>query len=431
MTILASLPKIAGGACAAGAVLFFAGPALPDPAAAAAVTAALAPLSKDAAKAVACAASWPTQWQPGVSAAAADATLGPAVQALVAQINQDQGALSAVLKQNAADRQAQNQRCAQASVLCLDAMGQLLPGEEIRTLVAGDVLQVDVIGNADAVSKDRVHLHFIVTVSNDSITDAPLRVGAAKPAAAPGPAPPTDIVDCLKKADADIAGPQLQAAKKDARTVLTTAASDAIVPGDTALTILFTRDPATALPGIDADAISVRHTFDVDPGKYVVDFGVMLPVTLDRSVQAVPDLASGQRRLYVKYNARINPAFVINVYPAKRDKGRISSWDNSKRIPDNLWGFQLGMGLDFASHPFGELYGGLLCTPVTGISLSFGLALVNEQILHANDSEGMYLPRGQTYTPDTQYMPWPYGGVSATLDFLDLIHTGVQRAQKF
>jgi hypothetical protein len=89
------------------------------------------------------------------------------------------------------------------------------------------------------------------------------------------------------------------------------------------------------------------------------------------------------------------------------------------------------MGLDFASHPFGELYGGLLCTPVTGISLSFGLALVNEQILHANDSEGMYLPRGQTYTPDTQYMPWPYGGVSATLDFLDLIHTGVQRAQKF
>jgi hypothetical protein len=53
---------------------------------------------------------------------------------------------------------------------------------------------------------------------------------------------------------------------------------------------------------------------------------------------------------------------------------------------------------------------------------------VDEQVFPKGVSDGMLLSKGATFTPEQQFMPYPYLGFSVTLDFLDIIRGGYASA---
>jgi hypothetical protein len=350
------------------------------------------------------------------------ADLSTLTAAVDAAISGQQTTMAALRDRNKAAADAQAQRCSDNLVLCVDDMGHVDSIDALPLLAPADVLQVDVVGTAaDAASL--YSLHFNVKQVNESVT-APLAGTAPQTGQNPNvrteTTTPADVLNCLNNAF----NIQQQAAKNDAPAVLASAKTDPIDASDLSITVWVVRQPSAAGA---KDGFTTSYEMNVDPGRYYVDLGVMIPFTVDRSIQTVTDIASGQNRLAVKWNARIVPAFVINIYPGGRARGRVSSGDGPN-ISANLWGIQAGTGLAFTNRPFGEFYLGGLLTPISGLSFSIGAALINEQVLRTGEVTGMLLRPGATYTPDTRYMLWPYVGFSATLDFLDVLRQGVARA---
>jgi hypothetical protein len=394
------------------------GAATPDPRVLASITTALAAPGLEA-----CATAWATG-QSAITTADAAQSLASAIQTPISDINKDQATLTALSQKNAALSDAETQRCQQDLVVCLDENGKV--DDVVPTLVPGDVLNVDVVGFESHVAKSRVHLHFSLKSLNASILAPPTSSSSAPANAAPKnaaeeapPPDPTKVVACLTDVDQGIQKAIAVQTTQGPKIALATGSGGPVSASDTGVTVTFVRDAAGA-GSTDKVTAAATNTIqlEVNPGQYAVDFGVMVPFTVDRQVQAVADLASGQERISSKWNARIVPAFVINAYPGGRARGRVFSAHSS-----DLWGFQFGTGLNFASHPFGEFYGGVLFTPISGMSVSIGGALVNEQVTQSGQSVGMYLPAGTSYSPSSQYMFWPYLGLSASLDFLDMLRT--------
>jgi hypothetical protein len=325
---------------------------------------------------------------------------------------------------------ADQEGCSGSNALCLREDGSCVDRGSGSTCGArvssGQSLVVRVLGWPGLVAAGRVHVSFTVYARNESLTtpSAPTTFAAKL---AP---PPTDLGHIVAL---------IQAAGAQSPALLATATSPAPAATDDFVRVVFSRDAdpesATLPPALSptatddpAMATSAVRDVSVNPGTYYLDFGLMLPLTLDQSVVATPDISTGERTLSVRTDARIVPAFVINAYPGGRLRSRVSSFCNGPLHCAASWlGMQLGVGVGSPNHPpAGELYLGSLFTPISGLSFSSGLALVNQQIYPATYHDGAILPAGATLTPATHWYAEPYVGFSASLDLLTLILNAFQ-----
>lgn len=199
-----------------------------------------------------------------------------------------------------------------------------------------------------------------------------------------------------------------------------TAPTDALVHW---ILVTYTWTPASGVPTNQTFKIGVDH------GKYYLEIGLLVPVVIQgsRTVAAttVPG-TGGEKRLTVNSDTAVTPALALNVFPWGRRNGCVSVGCGDEFRAGDLFGFQFAVDLDL-KHAFDRFYGGLVLEPVSGFSLSLGVAAVKGEFVPQNYAAGMVVPSGETFTPDTKYTPRPYFGLTLTNEVLTTI-TGAARA---
>ncbi len=218
--------------------------------------------------------------------------------------------------------------------------------------------------------------------------------------------------DGLKKEKAGIAtvpGPEVL--KEIAYTVPST-------PDVAAVEVLFSRK--------GEKTVSERYEVPVAHGKYYVDIGVLIPIVPDGRREIVQTLipgTGGERRLSVREDWQVEAAVALNVFPCGR---RRALWSAFQQISGDtvcdLFGLQVGVDLDF-KNAFQRIYAGVTLEPVAGLGAGFGVAIVRGQFLPPGYADGMVIPRGETFTPQTEYMVRPYIGITLSTDILTSLST--------
>jgi hypothetical protein len=196
------------------------------------------------------------------------------------------------------------------------------------------------------------------------------------------------------------------------------------VPDETGLTSLRISYKRTFSDG--RTAIASNRAVDVDHGKYYIEVGILAPIVYrgQRTVGTtkVPG-TGGERSVTVTEDWAVKPALALNVFPAGRRRGLISSFQNPGcRTFGDLLGLQAAVDLDFTK-AFERMYFGAVIEPVAGLSANLGLALVRGQELPRGVAEGMLVPKGETVDPATKYMPRFYFGFTLTTDILNTVAT--------
>lgn len=231
-----------------------------------------------------------------------------------------------------------------------------------------------------------------------------------------------DITDLKKKVDDLKAALAVEVAKH--RVTLTE-----IVTSDTASTwmdIRYRADKKISETETQKDYVSRGHVVRVRQGRYFIELSVGLAFVLGgkRTVGPVAEIGSGEQRLTIKRDLLISPTFNVNWFILGRERNRVSIVPTDPAAGCDwrgLLGLQFGTTLNLANRALNEWYIGLVLEPVTGFSMSAGLAAVKGEFLPAGTYEGQLIPRGTSFTPDTKYMPKGYFGVSVSLDILDTI----------
>lgn len=173
-------------------------------------------------------------------------------------------------------------------------------------------------------------------------------------------------------------------------------------------------------------AVSERYEVPVAHGKYYVDIGVLIPIVPDGRREIVQTLipgTGGERRLSVREDWQVEAAVALNVFPCGR---RRALWSAFQQISGDtlcdLFGLQVGVDLDF-KNAFQRIYAGVTLEPVAGLGAGFGVAIVRGQFLPPGYADGMVIPRGETFTPQTEYMVRPYIGITLSTDILTSLST--------
>lgn len=185
-------------------------------------------------------------------------------------------------------------------------------------------------------------------------------------------------------------------------------------------------------------ALQVRVTFDsepvfaqnvvVDHGRYYVRAGVLFTIVPNgvREVHQQPQ-PSGETTLGIEREAHAGVALALNIYPFGRQAGEISPFRHNANWQAfrQTIGVQVGVGLDFTEVD-DELYAGVLFEPITGVALSTGLALVENQYLPPGFPPSASVSPGRSPPPAREVKTLrPYLGLSVTTGLLTTL-TGLR-----
>jgi hypothetical protein len=162
-------------------------------------------------------------------------------------------------------------------------------------------------------------------------------------------------------------------------------------------------------------AASRQYRREVDHGRYYLEVGLLVPVVFGGTRTVTPTLlpgTGGQQRLTVSSDSIVTPALALNIFPGGRRNGRVAA--SGYR---DLWGVQFAVDLDL-KHAFDRFYIGLALEPIAGLSFNAGLATVKGQYVPGGYAANMIVAKGETFTPDSVYMPRPYLGLTVTNEIL-------------
>lgn len=286
-------------------------------------------------------------------------------------------------------------KCTEANVVCLDSAGGFFKGMEPdalpEKLAAGRTLTVKVIGSGTAgrIEFETVgHLVHLIRTNKD-------RDGTnATP-------PPCNLL--LSEA---------WTAPKDAQTAQ----------------VEFRYCPDKA------DGCGPTHTIDIEYGRYAMEFGLLIPFVLqgDQRVRSAPVPGSDERRLVVDRDVLIKPVIMINVYPFCRPWNATSACGRSEtdifiRERHNWLGIQAGRELAFDDLTQGW-YGGLFLSPIAGLGLSGGAALIRAEHLDGGYRVGDLAPADLPKTERT--ITRLYFGFTVSLEIFDTLRSLAANARK-
>lgn len=262
-------------------------------------------------------------------------------------------------------------------------------------------------GDYEPPGKLREGLSWIVRVAGKDEEPAPdfdLKVGEIKSADQLFASPPAAAAPAGKKGPA--AAPMFMILKE----VTAVAPTSADV---TSLEVLFTRKDKTGTPR--------RFEVPVDHGKHYLDVGVMIPLVFSGKreiVQTPIPGTGGEKRLSLQSELDVSPALVLTVYPFGRRRGLWSAFQRpGAETVSDLFGLQFGVDVDL-KNAFDRIYAGVSLMPIAGLGIGVGAAFVKGDFFPAGYSDGILLPKGETFTPNREYMIQPYLGFTLSTEIL-------------
>jgi len=260
--------------------------------------------------------------------------------------------------------------CSDRTVVCVDATGFPVPGEERNPkLQIGDTLTVRLFGPDSCAS--------VLTVRTDSeLSDttlfSPAAAGAKVAAAAPPPAPPPTLVKLAET------------------KVVVSQQTDAV-------NVVIARTDKSNL-SIDGVRLTVMHP------RYLLDVGLLVPFTYPYrqvNTQRMP----GVTDQVIRQESTIHPsaAITLNLFPfGQFSQARFSGYHGL--------GLQVGIGADLRKVD-DEFYFGPIWEIVPGAGLSFGLSLLRMDGLQPDYPAGSLVDPNDV-PKDTSLKPGMYFGFS-------------------
>lgn len=323
---------------------------------------------------------------------------------------------------------AAQESCPRASLLCLDGDGLPLAGDGLPPRVAaGARIDVKVIG-----CRAKQALYRVV---EESV------VGRERLFRETSASPPESLAGKRRPGECS---PEV------IESFRVTVPTDARM---STFSVVFTREGAAAADGTRKVERRESYSAQIDHGRYYLDIGVLFPVVVggERRVVAEETDAPETTRLRVREDLDVFPALMLHVFPGGRDLAAISSFKvgacqgtsafsgatdcrahRHRRRAANALGLQVGVELDFRR--FDRYFFGGLFEPVSGLSISAGLALTRLEYIRRGFADGAEVPTPMTKTSEGEvdlsrytersWAPRFYVGV--TLSF-DIVRTLAER----
>ena len=289
---------------------------------------------------------------------------------------------------------AQENRCADLQILCLDVHGHPLLGDDLPDPLLPDAhLKTIVIGKSELDAKD-----FSLKVAGQQSLETLFQRAPTENAAGTDGAP--------------------------AYVVLATNEFD--VPARVSrVKLTFQYNPK------GGDAERRDYVFDVERERYFLEVGLALPFVYkgERRLVANSVPGTGERTLGVEQDWSKQVAIMLNFFPFGGRQSDLIWVGNDPKWAASLIGFQIGHSLDIKD-PLDRWYAGLVLEPIAGLSLNGGAVLVQGEFVKPNQRLGMLLTPGQSPDADTHAMFRFYAGVTLTLDIVNTISTAITESGK-
>lgn len=312
--------------------------------------------------------------------------------------------------------------CERGSLLCVDPEGRALAGDRLPAAVApGARIDVKVIG-----CKPTSEAVFRFSAEGAGDGEQLFRAATPEPAVQGKKAMVPCQPEVLARGDV--------AVSTDVRV--------------RTFSLVITREGAPGADGRRPLEIREVHAAQIHHGRYYLDIGVLFPFVVggERRVVAEETGAAGTTRLRVQEDLDVFPALMLHVFPGGRDLAAISSFKVGAVCPGprrfdrpsscraalhrrraaNALGLQVGVELDLKQRDR-YFFGGIF-EPVSGLSLSAGLAVTRLEYVRRGFAEGDTVPTPMTVDADGEvdlgryterrWAPRFYLGVSLSFDIV-------------
>ncbi len=313
--------------------------------------------------------------------------------------------------------------CDKTGTVCLRPDGSLIPDEKLPELLEpGDKLSVAVVG----CEKLREGVTFAISVTEAGHADRLFRVQPSEP----------DDSAVKGLAAGPVTAPRICQSADDIKTLgkeeVTISSNSNIDRVD----ITLTPDPAQAKYK-DLVYGKRTHSIEVQQGRYFLDVGILVPVTIQgsRNIVASDTPGADQGVLDIQSKTpRPSPALMLNVFPGGRTSGAFTSFTRTRcpkakaeyfecqrrkhrRNAANSLGIQVGLDLDFSDVADAFYVGGLF-EPITGLSFNAGISMREGNYLKPGYQVGQLITSDDDRQGDERYMVRPYVGITLSADIL-------------
>lgn len=331
------------------------------------------------------------------------------------------------LLSDAAVRQAHN--CDKTSMVCLRPDGSLLPDEKLpQVLRPGDKLSVAVVG----CEKLREGVTFAISITEAGHADRLFRVPLTESTTA-------DAVVAKAGVETDIPAARICQSAEDIKPLGTDEVTLSSKSNVDRVDVALTPDDAKAKYE-DLVYGKRTHSIEVRQGRYFLDVGILVPVTIQgsRNIVASDTPGADQGVLDIQSKTpRPSPALMLNVFPGGRTSGAFTSFTRTRcnkakadyfecqrrkhrRNAANSLGVQVGLDLDFSDVADAFYVGGLF-EPITGLSFNAGISMREGNFLKPGYQVGQLITSDEDRQGDERYMVRPYVGITLSADIIRML----------
>ena len=325
------------------------------------------------------------------------------------------------------DKIYEEQNCDDSNVLCLDTEGLPIKSDLLpATLAAGKKIKVVVITEVD--NEDSFFVSF------SEIERVNVLINPDKPATGEQTEQVTDPCELISEEEF---GYKVAVAEN-----FTIPKSIGVVE----VSIDFKRIPKAK----GEKPVTASYGAYIEHGKYYIDLGLFVPFAIAGKRKVVARQIGQERYLAVETDLSVTAGLAMNVFPGGRRRGEFTPWSNlrcpaeakgialrncRRRARARPWaellGLQIGADLDVRD-PIDQFYFGLVLEPVTGVTLSSGVAVMKIDHLKAGLSEGQLVASDDDMVARQLYGVRPFLSFGLSLDLVQAIRAARERlaAQK-
>lgn len=190
--------------------------------------------------------------------------------------------------------------------------------------------------------------------------------------------------------------------------------------------------------------VRARHRARIDHGLYRIDVGILVPF-VPRGQQDIDVFSRGGSRFVdVRERLHVTGALALNVFPGGRRKDVISPFEDlgcDSRLPAQQWLrcrrrsvgrpiaelFGLQLAADFNSNLLDQIYVGVVMEPLTGLTFSTGVAILEVEDLATGVFEGQLVTSESDLVARQHHVARWYGGFTLSYDIVRFVQNARAR----
>ena len=186
------------------------------------------------------------------------------------------------------------------------------------------------------------------------------------------------------------------------------------------------------------------HRVRIEHGLYYVDAGLLVPFVPRGKREVAATNRNGAQVVGVDEKLHVTGALAINVFPGGRRKDALSPFEDLRcddRLPARDWQkcrrravgrpfaelFGIQLAADFNGDLTDQFYFGAVFEPLTGLTLSTGLALIELDTLPKGVIEGQLVTSDADLEASSKHAPRWYGGFTLSYDLVRFIQNARAR----